>query len=257
MSDSIKNSNYFGIDVEGNLVPSSIGTGGDFFVVDAESDISSTASPISHTYFELDEFGDIIPKQASANFDDYTDLITPLYKNKPKYMSLVNMYLSNILSPELISPMIENAFDIERAIGAQLDIIGNEVGCSRHITFTPLDGSGDILSDYYFRIIIKCAIIRNLWKGDIMTIETLWDILFTDISMRIKDNQDMTMSIYFSGKISSLLQELINHGYVIPKPQAVRINEIIYANTKPEFGYDLSTADVDGYDVGNWHINTD
>ena len=51
----------------------------------------------------------------------------------------------------------------------------------------------------------------------------------------------------------ALMRELIVNGYIVPKPEGVRINNLLITDTtgKPLFAYDLNDADFSGY-TAHW-----
>jgi hypothetical protein len=53
------------------------------------------------------------------------------------------------------------AFDLETAVGFQLDVIGQYVGLSRLLTFQPAGGLSPILDDDMYRILLKAKISKN------------------------------------------------------------------------------------------------
>jgi len=55
-----------------------------------------------------------------------------------------------------------------------------------------------------------------------------------------------------SGSFTSIIQDLVTNGYIVPRPEGV---EYTYAFPKlPAFGFDLNNAYVAGFDVGKWAI---
>jgi hypothetical protein len=144
---------------------------------------------------------------------------------------------------------VDAAFDIDNAVGAQLDVLGVILGLNRTLTFQPTDGSSPILNDENYRSLLKAKIVLNHWNG---SMETLTDALNTwnpDINFAVKDNQDMSFNVAVLGA-STLQKEIIEHGYVVPKPAGV---SIIYSfSSSVIFAYDNKTGTLDGYDAGTW-----
>ena len=78
----------------------------------------------------------------------------------------------------------------------------------------------------------------------------MWDNLFPDNQgLQIQDLQDMSFNIVLLGNYSKLIQELIVHGYIIPKPEGVRINTLSFIDTDglPIFAYDYNNINYSGY----------
>lgn len=107
-----------------------------------------------------------------------------------------------------------------------------------------------LVTDHVYRIMIKARIIQNIWKGNVLDLYEMWDNLFPDNQgLQIQDLQDMSFNIVLLGEYSKLMQELIIHGYIIPKPEGVRINTLSFVDTDglPIFSYDYHTINYSGY----------
>lgn len=107
-----------------------------------------------------------------------------------------------------------------------------------------------LITDDIYRILIKARIVQNHWKGDMESLYKMWDVLFPDtMKIQIQDLQDMSFNIVLIGDASVLLQELIMHGYIIPKPEGVRINMLSFISTDglPVFTYDMNDFYYSGY----------
>lgn len=111
-----------------------------------------------------------------------------------------------------------------------------------------------LVTDDVFRIMIKARIIQNIWKGNVLDLYEMWDNLFPDSQgLQIQDLQDMSFNIVLLGDYSVLMQELIMHGYIIPKPEGVRINTLSFISTDglPIFAYDYNNINYSGY-TSHW-----
>ena len=129
--------------------------------------------------------------------DEYLNVITSQHQDKPKFINIVSTLLTkvdDILT--CINYINEVAFDIDQAVGVQLDILGLMLGVSRNLNFNPSDGLSTVMDDVTYRIALKAKIAVNHWDGTINSIYELWDILFPDVILIIKDNQDMTMTVF-------------------------------------------------------------
>lgn len=253
MSDELLNeSNYFGINRYGDLSPSSISSGGDFWQLSNLGSIFPSSSPTNHPFFELDENGNIVVSRSAHPSDAYTNLITPLYKTKPNFMLWLSMALFKIPFPKDMVDMFNTAFYLETAVGSQLDILGEIVGQSRYIDFVPSDGSSSTLSDENYRVLLKAKIANNMWDGRLLTLGNLWTTLFPTGKIMITDRQNMTMDVVIFGQMPIIIRDLVSHGYIVPKPQTVRINSITYIGDAPAFGFEMDTDLVSGFDKGKW-----
>ena len=107
-----------------------------------------------------------------------------------------------------------------------------------------------LISDDIYRRMIMAKIIQNVWKGNVLELYEMWDALFPENQgLQIQDLQDMSFNIVLIGNFSQLLQELILHGYIIPKPEGVRINMLSFISNdgRPIFSYKYNNLNWSGY----------
>lgn len=219
----------------------------------------------------------------------YTDLITNYHATKPLFFQHVDLSTRPLLDTSTALNGLITSFDIDTAVGVQLDILGEWIGRSRYVA-TPITGiyfawdtegvgydqgvwqgaydpdSGFIsLSDETYRTVLKAKIAINNWDG---TNDSLPDILDnalagSGIRMQIVDNQDMTISIWVFPEvdIASVSLELIaaiKQGYLTVKAAGVWGGSIeIPAVETPSvgsrfFGFDMDNDFIAGFDDGAW-----
>jgi hypothetical protein len=159
----------------------------------------------------------------------YSGLLIKQYRSKPKAIATIKL-LANTAFADGIILNLARAFDIDTAVGAQLDIIGRIVGVERNVknldlgkiyvqlaryTETPAGirfgkytdatyvsgrmshyyiNSFYTLSDFQMRYLIKIKIIQNCTN---MTTKYLTEALYAvfEDNITITDNKDMTMDI--------------------------------------------------------------
>lgn len=183
----------------------------------------------------------------------YLDLLTSQYRNSTKLNDWLEAYLNMLNDASITVEGMYGFFALDSALGDQLDILGEIIGQSRTLSFQPTSGSS-ILDDTNYRLLLKAKIVKNHWNGQIGSLVSAWSVLFPDGQIIVTDNQDMSMDVLIVGNFDSLTQELIENGYIVPKPEGVKVN---YAfGTLPVFGYDLDTGYVAGYDTGSWFSYT-
>lgn len=156
--------------------------------------------------------------------EKYIDLVTSQHKVQPNFIEWLSAPLNIMQDGIDNSNDIVNAFDIDTSIGVQLDVLGDIVGCSRQVDFQPTDGSSPVLDDYNYRMILKAKIAKNQWDGTTPDIYDIWNDIFPNYNLFIADNQDMTMTAKVIGITSILQQNLVQNGYVVPKPSGVNVN---------------------------------
>jgi hypothetical protein len=186
----------------------------------------------------------------STGLTDYLGLITSQHRGKPKFMAFLGMLLQYIDDVDQCAASINPAFNVDSAVGMQLDTVGQWVGINRTVTFQPTGGASPILDDDMYRVAIKAKVVKNHWDGTLDMLVDAWSVLFPDFQIIITDNEDMTVTALVVGDPSQMMQDLIINGYIIPKPEGVRIN--IYAGDQPYFGFDFDDSLISGFDVGHF-----
>jgi len=154
----------------------------------------------------------------------YLQLVTSEHAGKPNFIALLSAALQ---APDDIETcagtMNTQAFDLDNAVGAQLDVLGEIVGVSRTLDFQPSDGSSPVLDDNTYRLILRAKIAKNQWDGTIPAIYSLWQGLFpTNPQLGIQDNQDMTITARIS-LFTPLQKDLVSNGYLLPRPEGVKL----------------------------------
>jgi hypothetical protein len=176
-------------------------------------------------------------------------------------------------------------YDLDNAVGSQLDVIGQWVGISRildspikNVYFSfdipnlgfdnglwmgPYDPSTGLvnLPDDYYRLVIKAKILNNHWDGTkgqayniIQTIFEPYGFLFY-----IKDNADLTIDfgLLTLNSENSLIVGLLRQGKFNIKPAGIRVG---YYESLSEpgrmFSFDLSNDYFGGFDESNWAVLT-
>ncbi|WP_029570116.1 DUF2612 domain-containing protein [Pantoea ananatis] len=219
----------------------------------------------------------------------YTDLITNWQRGKPLFTQHVDLSTRPLADVASTLNGLLTAFDIDKAVGVQLDILGEWIGRSRTVAL-PISGvyfsfdtdslgwdqgvwqgpydpdSGyTSLSDETYRIILKAKIAINQWDGTNETLRAILDTALagSGLTMQIVDGQDMTISIWvFPEKdISLVSRELIaaiRQGYLTVKAAGVYAGTVnipsIYTPTEGSkfFGFDMDNDFISGFDIGSW-----
>ena len=191
--------------------------------------------------------------------DGYRKLLTSEYKTRPKLTSWLLWLISEGLVYNSVLQEILDGFNLDTAVGVQLDTLGKISGVGRLLNFYPSGGESPVMDDDTYRLVIKARLIQNLWKGTLDELYEAWAVLFPDIHLQLQDLQTqgpgdaMTYNVVISGEFTELMRELIVNGYIVPKPEGVRINNLLITDTtgKPLFAYDYDDADYSGY-TAHW-----
>jgi hypothetical protein len=180
----------------------------------------------------------------------YLGLVASQYKNSQKFNALLYVLLKKFDDVSQCLVQMDTAFDLDVAIGAQLNMLGTIVGASRTVSFQPSNHVSPVLDDTTYRILIKAKIAQNQWDGMLESLYPIWASLFPGGTIVVEDNQNMSADIVLTGTFTSILVDLISHGYIIPRPEGVQYNFIF--GTLPLFGFGDSPGFIAGFDQGHW-----
>jgi hypothetical protein len=220
-----------------------------------------------------------------ADISDYVGLITTEHSSRPKFMAMVEAVVQPMIDALNASQGLPADFDLDQAMGAQLDVVGLWVGISRNVN-APLSGvyfSLDVvglgfdqgawkgpfdpdtgiisLDDETYRTLIRAKIGANRWDGTLGQSKQVLDLIFSgDTHVFIEDRQDMSILLGISGEIpSAVFLALLTGGYIPIKPEGVRMTVYVVTSVSgsPIFGFDMNNEYVAGFDVGAWGGNPD
>lgn len=182
--------------------------------------------------------------------EEYYNLITSEHRLRPNFMNLIEKITTPLFDISYLLSQMESIFDINFAIGDQLDTIGGYVGVTRYVDFELNDG-GNRLDDEDYRILIKAKIAQNKWDGTYENLFKIWNDLFPDVRLRFIDNRDMTCTVLIKADSMSDNQVLLLFAdKLIPRPCGV---QYFYAfATDPIFAFDIESDIFKGWDEGVW-----
>ncbi len=225
---------------------------------------------------------------------DYIGLITSWHSDKPRFVNTVAALIQPLVDAQDMLARLTADFDLDTAIGVQLDQVGQWIGRTRYIT-TPISGvffsfddsfdgtPGDSprtgfdqgtwlgkydprdhiigLDDDTYRMVLKLQAIANHWDGTLVGLSDQLDHVFPGIA--IQDLGDtpqglMAMDVLIpSALISSLLLYVLEQDFPI-KPSGVRVNFIeTTVTTEPIFAFDVPYhpgSPLGGFDQAAWGI---
>ncbi len=214
---------------------------------------------------------------------DYLDKITALHRDKPRFVASVTALLQPLLDLQGVLAQIPADYDLDAAIGEQLDAVGIWVGRSRQVEtplenvyfsfdeeglgwsqavwkgpFDPLSGLVFLPDDSY-RVLLKAKIAANTWDGTSAKAAEAFTILLADkpgTMLVIDDNHDMTMFIGLSGVLPDVVtQAIITKGYLPLKPVGVGVTYFVTSiDGEPLFGFGTDNDAIAGWGEGAWGI---
>lgn len=212
----------------------------------------------------------------------YSGLITSEHR-KPKFTSMVEAVAQPFADGAEALDHLPVDFDLDTAIGAQLDVVGEWVGRSRYIRtpipntwfsfdsirrgfglgvwFQPYDSEQGIvrLDDTTYRIVLRAKIAANHWDGTVEAARTALEPVFAGTgSLLVLDaKQDMTSVYGLAGaQPTPLYVALLSAGYIALKPTGVSISYLITSSPgAPLFGFGVQNEMISGFDTGSFGIS--
>ena len=167
---------------------------------------------------------------ADADIQRYLDRIEMQHSVRPKYMAVVTELLEKLDSAHGIMKAVPELYNVETAVGVQLDVVGELVGVIRKDIpeLIPDITAEDVEDDDLIRTIILCKIAQDNWDG---TNDDLIDIWETTASRLVDidyiDNQDMTVDVIVEGPVDYEVAKLLDSEYIIPKPMGVTMHTTV------------------------------
>lgn len=211
--------------------------------------------------------------------DAYLGLITAFHRGKPKFAAMIRALVEPVVAQQAFIDHLPADFDLDEAIGVQLDQVGEWVGRARFVAtpiagawfsfdtefrgfdagswFQPFDTEDGVtrLDDETFRTLLRAKIAANNWDGTLPAAKKALEIIFPggETQLVITDNQDMTITFGVAGVIpSALFIALLSDGYLPLKPEGVRADYLITTVDGPLFGFDVENEFISGFDTGAW-----
>ena len=212
----------------------------------------------------------------STFVDTYADLLIFQYRDKPKARAHIEALLERYDEVYELLNSIPVQYDIDNAVGEQLDVLGRILGISRTVPYAvpkmyfgftdnpnaltfsrrlkttgtkppfkrkseQTHTSGE-LNDYQYRIFLKAKAIKNNAKAymidedESLSLQNAVDFLFENAAY-VLDNQDMSLSIYIDVSYDLSLLQYIKQLDLIPRPQGVQIKTYLYYEDGNTFGF--------------------
>jgi hypothetical protein len=162
--------------------------------------------------------------------DYYANLLIIQYKGKPRALAHIK-FLASVGIIDQLPMIVQNAYNVDNAIGVQLDVIGKYAGVVR--TYGSIT-----LGDDDFRTLIRIAIIKNSANSDLYSIQKLIYDFFPG-TIYVFDYKGMRMSFYLDTSLGSadFAQLVVSQG-LLPLPMGVTLSSTIYGpNVGHFFGF--------------------
>lgn len=212
---------------------------------------------------------------------DYLARVPAQHADKPRFIATLTALLQPLVDLQAAMAGFPAAFDLDSAIGAQLDAVGVRVGRSRCLLIplpnvwfsfdtaglgfdaanwkSPYDPSVGLtaLDDHHYRILLRAKIAANNWDGTAASAAAvLAPILESEGgTLVLEDRQDMTMTLAISAVIpTAVTRAMLAGGYLPFKPEGVRANYLVPSVTGPLFAFDVQNSQLAGLGTGGWAV---
>jgi hypothetical protein len=221
------------------------------------------------------------PPSAPSTADDYVALITPAQAaGHAKFVATVQLSAQAAAAVQAFLAALPAAFDLDTAIGVQLDQVGEWIGQSRDVEvpltgvyfsldtvgvgldqgvwqgpFDPTEGL-TVLPDDEYRMLLYATVAANNWDGTVPGAAAALANIFNDsntpgVQLAIIDNQNMTMTFLFTGAPPpAVFVALVKAGIIKLIPMTVGFD--VAVGSGPVFGLDTETPMIQGLDQGEW-----
>lgn len=215
----------------------------------------------------------------SGDIAPYLALVTGQHRDKASFVETLTTLLRPLADNAALIGGMPALYDIDDAVGQQLDVVGEWVGRSRALSvpltgvyfsfddaelgfdqgtwlgpYDPVTGLVSLPDDTY-RTLLKATVAANQWDGTVPGAYAIWTIIFGETQVLIQDGGDMTMLFGIIGPaLDAVTSALLTGGYLALKPAGVQIVGYLTPSIEDTafFGFDAETDAVAGFDTGSW-----
>lgn len=209
----------------------------------------------------IDYYADLLPKEYVGQPNAYAQvqtLVAPILmpqggdvlvdnEGQPIYDNEGQPITSNQIEP-ILPLALENAFNLETAVGVQLDQLGAYIGPSR-VGFT---FSGPItLTDTQYRQFLNWCILRNHLTGGVYAIQNFIVENFGGVIQVFNYPGQMRMGYTYLAAVGAqpVVEFFIKAG-LLPVPLAIGAGSMIYPQSSNIFGFSLYEGPNYSFQVG-------
>ncbi|MCG4261393.1 DUF2612 domain-containing protein [Acetobacter senegalensis] len=183
-----------------------------------------------------------------TSLSDFTGLITSEHQDKPKFVSTVALSVQGYVDQMNLCSIAASLYDLDNAVGSQLDAVGLWVGVSRYVAISvgqwfswDISGVGwdqgvwwevgdaesvvTKLVDAQYRTLIKTKIACNQWDGTLPTAtEIIRSMVSADGCTVSVTEAEMSVTFAIDGTPSLVTKAIIQGGYIPLKPVGVSVS---------------------------------
>lgn len=186
----------------------------------------------------------------SADISKYINLVPVANSSQPEFMAMIAATVQPFADINAFMKTIPiTLYDIDSAIGVQLDTLGQLIGVKRPPDFT----------DTLYRLVLKVRILNNHWLCNKPSAYELANQIFSALGyvFLIEDHADLSITLILigAGTPDPSVISLLTGGYLDIKPVTIRIAGYAYQSASgPVFGFDLENSQFAGFDQGSWAL---
>lgn len=219
----------------------------------------------------------------SGDVTPYLNLFTSEHQPRPNLLLVATILVQPLVDIQALVAGFPSIFDIDRAIGSQLDVVGQWVGISRNLAVPitgvyfslddatlgldqgvmqgPFDPTSGLISlpDDEYRQVLYAKVALNQWDGTTPGAYAALAKVFgsSGNEVLIFDLGGMHMALGLLGPgLTPILQALFVGGYLNIRPSGVDLDAHYTPGAlgAPYFGLDAETPVISGLDVGAFGV---
>jgi len=216
------------------------------------------------------------------DLEHYLERVPSWNRAHPKFMATLAAVLQPFVDAQSLLADLPSYFDLDTAIGKQLDVVGEWVNRSRYIPVPlanlwfslnilgkglnqgiwkgPYDpGSGlTRLDDETYRRLLRAVIDANNWDGSLYQAQAAIAQFFDYSGTLVftEDRGDMSVVVGFSQVVPSVLDlMLLARNYLPLKAEGVKTYYLVTSvNKTPLFGLNVGNEYISGLNQGSWGV---
>lgn len=190
----------------------------------------------------------------AASIEKYLDRITGAFRSQPLFIGGLSAILQPIAELRDLALSLPQLFDLDTAVGQQLDFVGQWIGQTRFVDlpltnqyfsfdisgqgfdqavwFGPGSATSGVfeLADEPYRLLLKARALNNAWDGSIPQAYALYDVLFAGSpnGILIHDDANLTMRLELTGPpVAPVTAALFTGGYLDIRPAGILVSAYI------------------------------
>ena len=215
--------------------------------------------------------------------EGFCNLISAYHRRRPRFRATVETSVAPAVAVAGVVVGFPQAYDLDDAVGAQLDVVGEWLGYTRFVRY-PLPHSwfswGDAargwgkgrwrvpedpkigitrLDDGIYRRLLKAKVLLNHWDGRVSTAGRIFEVFLDDPDTYpfVVDKQDGRQRLGIAGEIPSLIYlQMLANDYLPARPAGVAARTLVTSvNRTPLFGFGVGNEKIAGWGTGAWAVS--